>query len=49
MIAVATARERVGLYPGFKRANSTRLWATTADQTYALKWSSPRHVQRLPP
>lgn len=33
LIAVAMLRERVGRYPGLSRANSTRLWATTADQT----------------
>lgn len=48
VIAIAMLQERVGCYPGLSRANSTRLWAT-ADQTYALKRSSPRQVQRLPP
>jgi hypothetical protein len=32
MIAVAMLSERVGLYLGLRRAHSTRLWATTADQ-----------------
>jgi hypothetical protein len=33
VIAVAMLWERVGRYPGLSRANSTRLWVTTADQT----------------
>jgi hypothetical protein len=36
-------------YADLMRANNTRLCATTADQTYALKWSRPRQVQRPPP
>jgi hypothetical protein len=33
VIAIAMLRERVRCYPGLRRANSTRLCATTADQT----------------
>ena len=47
-LAVAAELSGQG-YTGLRRANSTRLWATTADQMYALKWSSPRQVQRAAP
>ena len=33
VIAIAKLQERAGRYPGLRRANSTKLWATTADQT----------------
>jgi hypothetical protein len=35
--------------PSLRRANKTRLWASTADQMRALKWSRPRQVQRAAP
>jgi hypothetical protein len=41
MIAVAMLPERVGLYPDFRRANSTRVWATTADQTIRFEVVEP--------
>ena len=47
LIAVVMLPERVGLYRGLRRAHSTKLWATTANQMEALKglrtwdWASP--------